>query len=173
METSLKVGEDEMRSQPAPFPLSAAIRLGAMLKPQARGGLLKGGGTCAFGAALDAVGALPTTALHHDLAHDIVMKLPARWPIIRRHVQHPLSTWRPVPLASVIVDLNDTHQQTREQIADFVESVELEAQMESERDESTGLGEQPPSTQGDGDPGDEMPVEQIPETPEAETIADA
>lgn len=125
--------------QPPALPLSAAIRLGAMLRPQGRGQFLRDGKTCALGAALDAVGELALYVFvdgipNCDQVRTIVDGMPYRWPVLREFVQHPISpTWNQVPLASVIVDLNDTHKQTREQIADFVESVEREVEAKLSR----------------------------------------
>lgn len=112
--------------------LSTAIRLGAMLKPQAFGVYFNDIGTCAIGAALDACGALDTNSCVSESA--------CRWPIFRLRIQDlpfpvyskdspslpayvggPASAWS---LGAVIAELNDAHRWTREAIADWVETVE-------------------------------------------------
>lgn len=107
--------------------LSEAIRLGSMLKPQSIDGYQRriplalfgyvAGyrvvGTCALGAALDAVGALRPRPQQCDaeLAH--------RWPWLF-HTTNGTSAW------SQITSRNDEHGWTREQIADWVETIEAE-----------------------------------------------
>ncbi len=99
--------------------LSEAIRLGAMLRPQAFHGLFKDGGSCALGAALDAMGITDEEAFQRRLslfegASQIRVMVP---PCCRCLVDlHEVD--------AVIVHLNDTHQWTREQIADWVETLE-------------------------------------------------
>lgn len=99
--------------------LSDAIRLGAMLKPQAFGGMLKDGGTCALGAAADALG-----CLHSAMSPrcEIVTRYP--WLSIRTQTVCPACSYRPQWFDTVIAHLNDEHHWTREQIADWVATVE-------------------------------------------------
>lgn len=119
--------------------LSEAIRLGAMLKPQAFGSFFTRGSdvtvvgdvlglrrtadsTCALGGALDAVGALEFSALEW-----VAYGLPSRWPVLRVAATCPecgeccgaQGVWD-----VVAVHLNNKHRWTREQIADWVESIE-------------------------------------------------
>jgi hypothetical protein len=102
--------------------LSEAIRLGAMLHPQAFGWYQREGGTCAMGAAMDAGGF-------------------QRWPIVEVSpatcpacacVLHGNGICHAT--GAIIVHLNDGHRWTREQIADWVQTVE---ERETERTEST------------------------------------
>lgn len=99
--------------------LSEAIRLGAMLKPQAFDALVSGeggkGGSCAIGAAIEAFG-----IEMDEFACDL---LAAR-------VSFPV-VGCPCCLAAgfgkkldVIMHLNDVHRLTREQIADWVATIE-------------------------------------------------
>ena len=103
--------------------LSEAMRLGATLGPHIRGRLFgDGGGTCAMGGALKAMG-----FLSHDFCFYIRYNkfLPTTiWPwIIEKrtcpHCGEPLET-----RAIITVHLNDTHEWSREKIADWVEEVE-------------------------------------------------
>lgn len=101
--------------------LSEAIRLGAMLKPQGHGELVHHGRTCALGAALDAVGALCSD-------YDAVG---IRFPITRQvrlglcpapgceNYAHGHAT-----VMETVFYLNDSHDWTRERIADWVETLE-------------------------------------------------
>jgi len=100
--------------------LSEAMRLGALLKPQGFGKLydLRSKGTCAFGAAFDAIGRL----------HEAVLQcgnLDTEWqPLIDTIVVCPHCDRVRGPLESMVVHLNDGHQWTRERIANWVETIE-------------------------------------------------
>lgn len=99
--------------------LSEAIRLGAMLKPQHFGSLRSDDGvaTCALGAAEEASG--------------------ERWqvwygqhPACLQDTACPACTYVPrfdLNQEPTIAHLNDTHRWTREQIADWVETIEQQA----------------------------------------------
>lgn len=96
--------------------LSEAIRLGAMMKPQCYFDFWLGGGSCAMGAALDAVG-----VTEFDLA--------------AQATELPLIFIGPVTcpacgvvgnIGAMMMHLNDSHRWTRERIADWVESIEHE-----------------------------------------------
>lgn len=107
--------------------LSEAIRLGAMLKPQAFGAVVKNGGSCALGAALEAVGACKSAA--DGWAEEVF----DRWPIACRTVDYPGVNFggdRRVLLGSACWILNDADNWTREQIADWVETIEAQAEAE-------------------------------------------
>lgn len=102
--------------------LSDAIRLGSMLKPQGFDGRNKAR-SCALRAAGDAVGIsdyLDSGALNYAA-------LARRWPILRCPVQHPLAAFADDVMSS-IYHLNDKRRWTREQIADWVETLESERQ---------------------------------------------
>lgn len=102
--------------------LSQAIRLGSMLRPQLFGHYGNEIGTCALGAALDAVGALDPNTLQIPKEHfpvldlDVVDGCPA--------CGH-MSKFTRTTVQSVIVHMNDGHKFTREFIADWVETVEF------------------------------------------------
>ena len=105
--------------------LSDAIRLGAMLKPQAFGDFTDGVGTCAFGAANEALG--------RPADHEIVDEWAA---LCRAESCCPCCGQRPGSLvlddyelpntAALIVHLNDDHVWTREAIADWVATIEAQ-----------------------------------------------
>lgn len=107
--------------------LSEAIRLGSMLKPQAFGSYRADGGTCAMGAAIDAIGGL--VAGKSDEVWPIVAQGPAVCPecadVIHRH-HHPYNPYVVVcnPTGAMIIHLNDDHRWTRERIADWVQTIE-------------------------------------------------
>lgn len=102
--------------------LSEAIRLGAMLKPQAYGPpsglvLLKfEPRICALAAASLAVGNESLNVFLDGI----------RWPVLCRPVQCPVCGGVGVlwPLSLIVVELNDQHRWTRERIADWVETLE-------------------------------------------------
>jgi len=113
--------------------LSEAIRMGAMLSPQTRLEYEdETGATCAMGAAYKAVG-------HNDREHN-----PKPWEVILAEKVNCPDTLRDCAARSlehIIIHLNDFHDWTREQIADFVASIEVgdfypapapEAQVESQ-----------------------------------------
>lgn len=109
--------------------LSEAIRLGAMLKPQGYTALVSSNGrrTCAIGAALDACGHLhvqKSSELPFQWREHMAFRSPCPdcgsdgfvyWPDEEVNLGQALTT---------ISHLNDEHHWTREQIADWVESVE-------------------------------------------------
>lgn len=102
--------------------LSEAIRLGAMLRPQAFGVSFDGVGTCAWGAADEAMG----VKVHPQMS---------RYP--NCGTRRPEWSWTacgmvscpvcgvPYVASSIIsLHLNDFHKWTRERIADWVETIE-------------------------------------------------
>lgn len=101
--------------------LSEAIRLGSMLRPQAVRALIAPWGSCAWGAAFEAIGA--------KNGHEAVrMAIEKRFPwenLASRLVTCPV-LGTPRKLCDVIVELNNRHGWTREQIADWVETFETE-----------------------------------------------
>jgi hypothetical protein len=100
--------------------VSDAMRLGASLRPQTFNQLFDGHGTCALGAALDAIGCLfGTTPLirKHACWNDVLLR-PAACPC-------PGCDLTELYVRSVITHLNDQHRWTREQIADWVAEIEI------------------------------------------------
>lgn len=103
--------------------LSEAIREGAKLRPQAFGAFFKNGGSCAEGAAAEAVGC----AYNEN----------ARWEPATHLNQHNLYRGvyaalvkAPCPVAGCVrrpntAHLNDDHRWTREAIADWLEELGL------------------------------------------------
>jgi len=113
-----------------PLRLSEAIRLGAMLKPQGSGAdsirYRHVTATCALGAACEAVG-----AEYREAGADLYGAVSARWPWVTRALE-ALPNGDPWPMyythrsvADAIYTLND-HGWTREQIADWVETLEAQ-----------------------------------------------
>jgi hypothetical protein len=103
--------------------LSEAIRLGSMLKPQAFETFFDGTGTCALGAACEAMGLVPDRWTLDALraANDLLDLVTVT---LLRGVPCPAC---PVDTkgTNLIPHLNDEHRWTREQIADFVETIEV------------------------------------------------
>jgi hypothetical protein len=95
--------------------LSEAIRLGAMIRPQAFRTLLTDDGACALGAALLAVGARPEEAVPLALN---------RWPWASTVSADCPRCGRSRAVFRVIAHLNDRHRWTREQIAKWVAGIE-------------------------------------------------
>jgi hypothetical protein len=109
--------------------LSDAIRLGAMIRPQAFGDLFLDHESCAMGAAYEAAGLMDE---HTERRLELVPL--QRWDDLTR-ATFPILKTKGVGcpmcghddglgLAFVISHLNDRHRWTREQIADWVETVE-------------------------------------------------
>lgn len=106
--------------------LSDAMRLGAMLKPQ-RFGILSSpdGGTCAMGAAFDALGGLGELIGQSNAAW--ACSAAALWPWVMTIVRHPVmgdSMFHSSGVLNIIVDLNDRFQWSRERIADWIATIE-------------------------------------------------
>lgn len=95
--------------------LSEAIRLGAMVRPQAFRALYTDDGACALGAALLAVGAPPEQAMRSALT---------RWPWALAVSVNCPGCGRSHLVCEVIVHLNDDHRWTREQIGAWVAEIE-------------------------------------------------
>ena len=123
--------------------LSEAIRLGSMLGPQIRGHFVgPDHSSCALGAAMIAVG------YHNRLATrwELKVLLKALFPITTSIVRCP-SCGAAVRtrclvgyLAGCIVHLNDAHRWTREQIADWVETIEQASTIRAETGEIPQAG---------------------------------
>jgi hypothetical protein len=104
--------------------LSEAIILGSTLKPQNIGGWYNGkDGTCALGAALDAVGKLKSKGGWSDKVKKIWPWL--KWPVTnfnckacgRKHIHVD-------DMEDVVIHMNDNHERTRESIASWVAEIE-------------------------------------------------
>jgi hypothetical protein len=102
--------------------LSEAIRLGALLKPQAFHGppaylnLKDAAKTCALAAAAEAVG---------DTYLDIFRwRTDQRWPFMEEETRCPECLSITYPVVTMITHLNDFHQWTRERIAAWVATFE-------------------------------------------------
>lgn len=93
------------------MPLSTAIRLGAMLRRQCFGALRGRDGTCALGAALDALG-------YPDCGFEITLDALVPW-----RAQCPVCACT-APVLACVLCLNDQHHWTREAIAEWVSTVE-------------------------------------------------
>lgn len=99
--------------------LSEAIRLGAMLRPQAVNFYFRDGNSCALGGALEATG-----SDYNEMSYFANEELQMRWPwAFTTPAVCPLCLGR-ATVRQVISHLNNEHRWTREQIAAWVESVE-------------------------------------------------
>lgn len=95
--------------------LSEAIRLGSMMKPQCFRGFHRDGGSCAIGAAADAIG-ISTDRWALRAAFPLLAEVNVVCPACGRN-QMTLHV-------GMIPHLNDFHNWTRERIADWVETIE-------------------------------------------------
>jgi hypothetical protein len=108
-------GEIDDGVSEATMRLSEAIRLGAMMSPQAFRALFTDDGTCALGGALLAVGATGEPALR---------SVRNRWPWAFTVSANCPSCGRSCHVFGVITHLNDNHRWPREQIATWVAGIE-------------------------------------------------
>jgi len=105
--------------------LSEAIRLGAMLRPQAVGTCFTFSdagelfSTCALAAGCEAAGWGHT-------GKELFGFLDTHFPIVRECVPHPLIHDNVFCLRAIIIQLNDKCGWSRERIADWVETVEAQ-----------------------------------------------
>ena len=97
--------------------LSEAIRLGSLLRPQSFWRLWDGKTSCALGAAYEAAGLLPKLPDEHALY--------AIFPLLRLRRRCPDCSYLD-RVKNVVTHLNDQHKFTREQIAEWVTTVEPE-----------------------------------------------
>ena len=108
--------------------LSEAIRLGAMMRPQCQGGKDDGVSACALLGASLAVGIDSIHSENFGYRSVAYADLEVRFPVMRQPAACPDCAdvwWRNCAAAMhVIWHLNDHHQWTREQIADWVEQIE-------------------------------------------------
>ena len=108
--------------------LSEAIRLGAMLRPQYQGAYFGGGGSCALGAALEAIGRLAYNEVLQGCSGDL------EFPIIAVSAGCPICTFDVHRLGCTVTHLNDEHGWTREAIADWVATIEAQQDQQGEAD---------------------------------------
>lgn len=128
-------GRDSMNTQSMTptMTLSEAIRLGSMLGPQIRGHVVgPGHSSCALGAAMIAV-------RYHNRC-GTPWELKALFPITASIVRCPSCAGTPAVLSACIVHLNDAHRWTREQIADWVETLEQASTIRAETGEVPEAG---------------------------------
>lgn len=111
--------------------LSEAIRLGAMIVPQAHGSFTdgRGGEACALMSAIVAVKGLKWSefflGIMPDNDHDsLIAEICVMFPIANKLAAHPVNAGECDSLAEIIIGLNDEDDWTREAIADWVESIE-------------------------------------------------
>ena len=110
--------------------LSEAIRLGAMNSPQIKGGYMDGEGRCALSAACDAAGIGSVEALHGGRRVLDYPKLEETFPLLAKYVCPPGTTSTTDEVQMIIWSLNDYNGWTREQIADWVETIENQQEQE-------------------------------------------
>jgi len=95
--------------------LSDAILLGSLLRPQGFWRLWDGKTSCALGAAYEAAGFFPELPVKEVLD--------AMFPLLRASRRCPYCSYFE-PVESVLTHLNDMHKVTREQIAEWVATIE-------------------------------------------------
>ncbi len=107
--------------------LSEAIRIGASWSPKIKRYFKTNKGTCAIGAALE--GCFGTLRLSNSAFPDFksleYKKLASKFPYLNLTVKHPVCNFQ-TSLCSSIWSLNDEHDWTREQMADWIEKLENE-----------------------------------------------
>ena len=112
--------------------LSEAIRLGAMLSPQGYDGDVDGETRCALAAACDAVGikGIPGRSYSRDRLVVNYREVEKRFPITSNLTTCPCHecnvSGKRMIIVTIVWHLNDFHRRTREQIADWVETVEAQ-----------------------------------------------
>jgi hypothetical protein len=105
---------------------SEAIRLGAMLRPQAFNALYSDGATCANGAAFEAIGRLKVWPKGDAYLAERSF-IHTEFPEADASATCPECDYAD-DLARTVVHLNNDHRWTRERIADFVAAKEAEAE---------------------------------------------
>lgn len=105
--------------------LSEAIREGAKRRPQTQNTFFSNGASCALGAAYEHLEGF--SALMYD-SEDIEFELIVKFPVLEYAVQSPVDAEMEDSLFNIISDLNDVRNWTREQIADWVETVEQQSE---------------------------------------------
>ena len=107
--------------------LSEAMRLGSMVVPPIRGPIFDrtGGvicGACAIGAAMYAAGSEEDRT--RWMSYCLVSDAESFWPWTRRRIAHPIRSEDYWDVLGIVIDLFEEYGWSREQIADWVESVE-------------------------------------------------
>lgn len=104
--------------------LSEAIREGAKLRPQGFGNFLEVRGneicTCALAAAYEAITDKHELTIFESYIPTITRHV--GYDLYARYADHPIHCTREC-LKDIIVDLNDREGQSREQIADWLQSI--------------------------------------------------
>ena len=119
--------------------LSEAIRLGAMLYPQGRVLLFNAGRACALGSALAALGMSDFT--------DGCTVIRKHYPFLKTERVCPACGGKDSMFFIVGEHLNDTHNWTREHIADWVQGVEdASAPTPDSNAELVAVGSQEPTS---------------------------
>lgn len=107
--------------------LSEAIRLGAMMREQGFFSLFDGGRSCALGAAMEAFGI--DCGADSLKAARLLTHFYDTLTILTHRVTLPCCcnpNVREARVSTVIQHMNDSHKLTREQIADWVETIEAQ-----------------------------------------------
>jgi hypothetical protein len=109
--------------------LSDAIRLGAMLKPQGFGcwtAAANAPASCALGAAYDALGMFGEGVRLWEV-------LAKRYPVLRAMNLMACPACGATEIGSMVPHVNDSHGWTREQIADWVATIEAQQEQPTEQ----------------------------------------
>ncbi len=129
--------------------LSEAIMRGAAKKPKVRDHWFDGVGTCVWGAALDGIDRLPTQVTR-GRGEGIELQAACRqeWPwAFRQCAEHPVLGDQGVrrTVADIMFSLNDGFVSwTRERIADWVRSLEVQKEIVQEHEiQKNELGQAP------------------------------
>ena len=102
--------------------LADAIRLGSRLRPQTFGRLRDVEGSCALGAALEAVSGTVVLGDGETMCAELPeLSADAGECPVCLYKADPRSVSQTLPLSEIIMHLNDRHHWTRERIADLVE----------------------------------------------------
>lgn len=106
--------------------LSEAIHLGSMLRPQIYGPYSSRHGTCAMGAALEAVGKLGRNTATNERRMDRIWPWVA-WRLEMRYCPNCARIGRFKNIHDLIIHLNDEDHVSRGQIAELMHKVEKQA----------------------------------------------
>ena len=119
--------------------LSEAIRLGAMLRPQTKVGYFVNKGSCAIGAAAEAVEASGFDRVGSSWR--VVRLVADRWPWLMRIDlrSYVACTLTQQSRHDQIAHLNDGHGWTRERIADWVATIETQETAEPVKAETVAV----------------------------------
>ena len=130
--------------------LSEAIRLGAMMRPQGKYNYMMNGRSCAIGAALEAIG-IPVRDRGNDFSRDnereALEELKRRpeikeWSALNKKKNTHCPSCEYVDqgnFSGVISHLNNSHDWTRERIAEWVATIELAETVEAAKVEECQL----------------------------------